>query len=231
MCLSSSRRGLAARLLAGAAAGLLTACAWTPVEPYKGGTPRTETIYLAALGWHTEIGLRADAITGPLAVLEGEFPGAGYFMFGWGERGYYMTANPGFADLLRALAPGPAVMLVRALHRSPAATFGAANIYAIPVSREGVDRLSRYLWEYLEKDAQGRLRRAGDGPYSESVFYGSVGTYDVANTCNTWTAEALNVAGLPVSAVGVVFANQVVDGVRALAVPVPRAPAVPASRP
>ena len=29
--------------------------------------------------------------------------------------------------------------------------------------------------------------------------------------CNTWTAEALRVAGLPVSATGVVFAAQVLD--------------------
>src|SRR5882724_8829035 len=134
---SLSRRGIAAMLFAGAAAALMTTCAWTPVEPYKGGAPRTETVYLAAFGWHTEIGLRADMITGPLAALEREFPGAGYFTFGWGERGYYMATDPGVADLLRALAPGPAVMLVRSLHRSPAETYGTANIYAIPVSREG----------------------------------------------------------------------------------------------
>lgn len=219
MRLSLTRRDLAAMLFAGAAAELLTACTWTPVEPYKGATPRTDTVYVATLGWHTEIGLRADAITGPLAALEREFPGASYFMFGWGERGYYMATNPGLADLLRALVPGPAVMLVRALHRSPAETFGTTNVYAIPVSREGMDRLSRYLWGYLEKDRQGGLRRAGDSPYPESVFYGAAGTYDIGNTCNTWTAEALNVAGLPVSAAGVVFAGQVVDGVRGLAVP------------
>ncbi len=106
MGLSSSRRGLAARLLAGAAAGLLTACAWTPVEPYKGGAPRTETVYLAAFGWHTEIGLRAETITGPLAALEREFPGAGYFTFGWGERGYYMATDPSVAG---SVAPATAL--------------------------------------------------------------------------------------------------------------------------
>jgi uncharacterized protein (TIGR02117 family) len=206
-------------LFAGIAVGLLTACAWTPVEPYKGATPKTDTVYVAVLGWHTEIALRADATTGNLAGLEREFPGASYFSFGWGERAYYMAANPGFSDLLRALVPGPAVMLVRALHRTPGETFGAANMYAVPVSQEGIDRLSRYVWGYLEKDGQGRLRRAGDGPYPESVFYESAGTYDIGNTCNTWTAQALNVAGLPVSAAGVVFAGQVADGIRGLAIP------------
>ncbi len=113
-------------------------------------------------------------------------------------------------------------MLVRALHRSPAETFGNTNVYAVLVSREGIDRLSRYLWEYLDKDGQGQLHRAADGPYPESAFYGSAGTYVIANTCNTWTAEALNVAGLPVSAAGVMFADQVVDSVRGLAIPASR---------
>src|SRR5258708_20045113 len=78
---SLSRRGIAAMLFAGAAAALMTACAWTPVEPYKGATPRTDTVYLAALGWHTEIGLRADTITGPFPPLDRQFPAASYFMF------------------------------------------------------------------------------------------------------------------------------------------------------
>ncbi len=221
MNLSLNRRRVAGMLFAGAAVRLLTSCVWGP-EPYEGGAPRTETVYVAALGWHTEIGLRADGITGPLAALEREFPGASYFVFGWGERDYYMAANPGLADLMRALVPGPAVMLVRGLHRSPAETFGAADVYAVPVSLEGMDRLSQYLWGYLDKDGKGELRRAGDGPEPESAFYAAAGTYDIGNTCNTWTAEALNAAALPVSAAGVVFAGQVVDRVRGLAAPASR---------
>ncbi len=223
MHLSLGRRCITEMLLTGAAALLLAGCVWRPVTRYEGVAPATETIYMAALGWHTEIGLRADLITARLAALEREFPDARYFMFGWGERGYYMAPNPGFVDLLRALVPGPAVMLVRGLRRSPAETFGATDVYAVPVSREGVDRLSQYLWRYLDKDGQGELRRAGDGPYPESAFYAAGGTYDIGNTCNTWTAEALNVAGLPVSATGVVFAGQVVDRVRDLVVSAPHA--------
>lgn len=223
MNLFSSRRRIAGILFAGAAAALLAGCAWTPVKPYEGAAPATETVYVAALGWHTEIGLRADAVTGPLAVLKREFPGASYFTFGWGERDFYMAPNPGLADALRAVVPGPAVMLVRGLRRSPAETFGAADVYAVPVSPEGMDRLSQYLWRYLDEEGKGELRRAGDGPYPESTFYAAAGTYDMGNTCNTWTAQALNVAGLPVSAVGVVFAGQVVDRVRGLVAPAERA--------
>jgi hypothetical protein len=213
------RRDVAAGIVVTVAAGALAACAWTPVEPYLGDDRPTGVVYLAALDWHTEIGLRADAMTGGLTALRRQFPDAGYFMFGWGARGYYMAADPGFADLLRASVPGPAVMLVRGLPRSPSETFGAADIHAVPVASEGIDRLSRYLWGYLDKDEAGEPRRLGAGPDAQSVFYAAAGTYDAGNTCNTWTANALNVAGAPVSAGGVVFAHQVVDQVRAQATP------------
>src|SRR5258707_13990071 len=97
---SMSRRGIAAMLFAGAAAALITACAWTPVEPYKGATPRTDTVYLSALGWHTEIGLRADTITGSLAALQRDVASASYFMLGCGERRLLLAGHPCLADLL-----------------------------------------------------------------------------------------------------------------------------------
>jgi len=216
---SASRLSLAATLFAGTAFELLAGCAWTPVEPYEGTAPRTETVYVVALGWHTEVGLRADAIHGPLMALAREFPSASYLMFGWGLRDYYMAINPSFPDLLRAIIPGSAVMLISALPQSPSETFGTAHVYVIPVSPEGMDRLSDYLWGYFEKDAEGGVRRIGGGPYAESAFYIADGIYDIGNTCNTWTAEALKVSGLPVRVAGVVFASQVTDQIRGLAVP------------
>lgn len=150
-------------------------------------------------------------ISGPLAALKAAFPTARHLVFGWGARDYYMAQNPGIADLLRAAAPGPAVMLVIPLQASPEAVFGVSNAFSIPAPQEGIQRLSQFLWDYLAADEQGSPRRVGIGPYPQSVFYASAGTYNLGHTCNTWTAEALGVAGLPVTASGVVFAGQVLD--------------------
>ena len=139
------------------------------------------------------------------------FAGAQYVVFGWGARGFYMAQNPGFGDLLRAAVPGPAVVLVIPLSVSPGAYFGAANVWPIPVSRDGVTQLSRFLWESVEKDRSGEPIRAGAGPYPQSIFYAATGTYDASDTCNTWTAEALHVADLPVTAAGVVFSGRLID--------------------
>jgi uncharacterized protein (TIGR02117 family) len=197
----------------------------TPVEPYIGSASRTELIYVISGGWHTELGLPAGAISGPLAILKSEFPNARHLVFGWGARDYYMARNPGMADVLGALAPGPAVMLIIPLQMPPETLFGASNTLIVHVSRDGIERLSELLWSFLTADDEAVPRRIGTGPYPESAFYASAGTYNLSHTCNTWTAEALRVAGLPVSTAGVVFANQVLDQVQPLLEPVTNRPA------
>jgi uncharacterized protein (TIGR02117 family) len=172
---------------------------------------RDEVVYVISGGWHTELGLPLVEISGPLAGLKPEFPSAQYLVFGWGARDYYMARNPGVADILRALAPGPAVMLLIPLQMRPEAFFGASNVSVIRVSRDGIERLSEFLWNYLSPNKEGPLRRIGTGPYPQSAFYASTGTYNLGHTCNTWTAEVLHVVGLPVNAAGVVFAAQVLD--------------------
>ena len=196
--------------------GLVGCTAAIPGQPYAGSAPPTETIYVISGGWHTELGLSVEAITGPLTALKREFPSARYLVFGWGAHDYYMSQNPGIGDLLRAASSGPAVMLVIPLEISPEAFFGASNVLALPAPPGGTRRLSQFLWDYLAVEKERPPRRIGTGPYPQSVFYASTGTYNLAHTCNTWTAEALHAAGLPVNAAGVVFARQVLDQLQSI---------------
>jgi uncharacterized protein (TIGR02117 family) len=152
-------------------------------------------IYVVSGGWHTELGLPLDALSGPLSAVNQDFPSARYLVFGWGAHDYYMAKNPGIGDLLRATTPGPAVMLVIPLQIPPEMFFGASNVFALPAPPEDLQRLSQFLWDYLAKDENGAPNRIGVGPYPQSVFYVSTGTYNLGHTCNTWTAEALGVAG------------------------------------
>jgi len=144
-------------------------------------------------------------------------------LFGWGAHDYYMARNPGIEDLLRAAASGPAVMLVIPLQLAPEEFFGASNAFAVPVSRAGIEGLSQFLWDYLATDNEAPPHRVGTGPYPQSIFYASAGTYNLGHTCNTWTAEALRAAGFPVTTSGVVFAGQVLDQLPPLLEPVTNA--------
>ena len=89
----------------------LAGCSAAPVVgSHDGSASRTEVIYVISGGWHTQLGLPVGAINGPLANLKAEFPSAGYLVFGWGARDYYMARDPGIGEILRAVASGPAVM-------------------------------------------------------------------------------------------------------------------------
>ena len=198
----------------------LTDCSTTaPVERSARSGSRTEVIYVISGGWHTELGLSLAEISGPLAALKPEFPSARYLVFGWGARDYYMARNPGIGDILRALAPGPAVMLVIPLQMPPDVFFDASHAFVVHVSRDGVERLSKLLWNYLAPDKETLPRSIGTGPYPQSVFYASTGTYSLSHTCNTWTADGLRVTGLPMTSAGVVSAAQVLDQLPPLLAP------------
>jgi len=47
------------------------------------------------------------------------------------------------------------------------------------------------------------------GPYPGSLFLPASRDYSALYTCNTWTAEGLAAAGLPVAPAGILFAAQV----------------------
>ena len=175
-----------------------------------------EAIYVLRGGWHTELALPLQLIDSLLSGLKSDFPGARYLVFGWGARDYYMAQNPGIAEATRALSPGPAVMLVMALPSAP-----SENAFVVFVSRQGVARLSRWLWNELAKAPGEEPQRVAAGPHPQSVFYAGTGSYDASHTCNTWTAEALRVARLPVNAAGIVFADQVTAQLAPFATPTP----------
>jgi len=57
------------------------------------------------------------------------------------------------------------------------------------------------------------------GPHavgSYSAYYESIQHYSALHTCNTWAAEALQSANLPVSSSGVEFSSQLWQQVRKL---------------
>jgi uncharacterized protein (TIGR02117 family) len=172
----------------------------------------SEPVYVVAEGWHTDICLRAATIPAPLGAIRSDFPGAAYLEFGWGQRDVYMTPEPTLGETLRALIPGPAVMLVRPLAEPTPAGLGApGQVVMLRVSTEGLSRICDAVWRSFATDTDGRPRRIGPGACGDCLFYGSDGTYDLAHTCNTWTAEILRAGGFPVSTEGVITAAEVMD--------------------
>lgn len=192
-------------------AGWLAGCSAMPPDP---AVPTGQaTIHVVGRGWHTDIGLPVDEVTGPLTSLQHDFPGVRFMVFGFGERDYYMAHGEGSGEMLAALLPSKSAILLTALRAPPAEAFADQQVVTLHLPQAGVDRIATRLWQGLEKTADGSAVRLADGPYAGSVFYAANETYDAFHTCNTWTARMLRDGGMPVDPSGVLFAGQVMQQV------------------
>ena len=204
---------LAAALLGGC---LLVGCAGS-LPPNALVPSGDASIYVVERGWHTDIGLPVDEIAGPLATLQRWFPGMRFMVFGFGERAYYMARRTGSAELLTAMLPSESAILMTALSAPPTEAFADQHVAELHLPRDAVDRIADRIWQVLEKGPDGSAVRLADGPYPGSVFLASTETYDLFNTCNTWTAALLHDAGLPIDP-QVLLADQVMQQVDRIAI-------------
>lgn len=193
---------------------LLTGCKAVP--PIRDTGPHTRFIHVTSNGWHTAIVVAAPALAATSAIPEVEdFPGAAFLEFGWGDRTYYPAEKKTFGmTLTAALVPTPAVMHV-ASHQAPPQEGRGYDSISLEVSEEGFRRLTRTLAAQFERPAGGRAESISRGLYPHSYFYRGRGEFHLFNTCNTWTARMLSVAGVALSPSGIVTAGKLMARLRA----------------
>ncbi|MFC4704789.1 MULTISPECIES: DUF2459 domain-containing protein [Paraburkholderia] len=174
------------------------------------------TVVVARRGWHTDVCVRSEDAGQLASSLATEFNGARYLCFGFGERQYVVMRTQNPLTALRALFPSRAAVLMTVLRDAPAEAFGVSNVAALEVTRAGLSGLEAFLQRSIQNDASGGPMRLGEGPYPGSEFFAATGTYDAFYTCNSWTADALRSAGLPVDG-AVLLAGDLMHRVRRLA--------------
>ncbi len=196
---------------------LLAGCVAPSPRPADPPQPADATIYVLLHEWHTEVSIPAKRVTGGLTRLNSVFPGAGYFTFGFGERLYMQKVKTNTLDMVTAVFPGPGTVLTTALVGAPPEMYHDVEMVPIKVTQAELDRLADFLWDSLEKSPDGALNRLGEGAFPGYVFYGATPTYSGFYTCNTWTIDALDKAGLDADPAGVLLASQAMARARAIA--------------
>lgn len=196
---------------------LLCACAvarpdsCAPAGPAGPVGPVGPVAWVVDQGWHTEIGLPAQEITGPLSVFRTVFPGARVLMFGFGKRTWITARVESLSELLMGPIPGPGAIQVIGLRVEPGDAYGGAGVVRLSLRPDQAARLERFVWTSIGKTRTGQPRLISPGLFPGSLFYAASRGYAPDYTCNTWSAEALQSAGLPVSPDGVVLAGGVLD--------------------
>lgn len=208
----------------GPVAALLAACAGPAAGPHlpRPGEP-VRIVHVVSHGWHTGLVVRRADVPAALWPEGEDFPGAEYLEVGWGERQFYQNREPtsGMA-LAAAFRASPSVVHVTGLAGPVERAYAGTEIEAVAVSLVGFERLLGFVRDTHARDASGRAVALGPGLTPASRFYEGREPYHLLRTCNTWTAEALAAAGLPIDPRGTLTASGVMRAIRA-ARPRPRA--------
>jgi hypothetical protein len=199
--------------LAVALASPLVACTTTKLLPPEG--PSDAVVTVVKRGWHTDVCLRREDGGAWLGVLARDYAGARFLCLGFGERQFVVARHHDLLTMVSALLPSEGALLLTALNAPPADAFDPTQVVSLRISRIGLAGLQAFLRNSTQTDAAGEPVRLGDGPYAGSTFFGATETYDGFYTCNTWTADALRSARVPVG--GVLFSGDVMDEVRRIA--------------
>jgi uncharacterized protein (TIGR02117 family) len=195
----------------------LAACGTVPLRNTKvaaeadAGPP--VVIYVIKRSWHTDIGFDSSDLHLPLASLRPMLPGASYLLFGFGDRHYFMHQGESIGTTIGAAWPGAGLVLMTGLTETPEQAFGSAGVLRLTVSASQARRLESFVWATLTTSGNTANALAA-GPYDGSFYYASTTRYSGLHTCNTWTAEGLQAAGLPVHSLAVEFSGQVWRQVR-----------------
>jgi uncharacterized protein (TIGR02117 family) len=162
--------------------------------------PADRIVYVVSNGWHTGLVVaRSDIPPGRIAEAA-DFPDARYLEFGWGDREYYPARRQTIGMALdAALTPSPAVIHLVGRDAPPQSTAPEVEVLAVPVTAAGLDRLTARLDAAFDRPPGGRAASVAPGFSRDSRFYPARGKFHLFNTCNTWIAEKLAAAGIPLS--------------------------------
>ncbi|MDX1484748.1 MAG: DUF2459 domain-containing protein [Alphaproteobacteria bacterium] len=200
-----------------ACTGWVAACATAPAPLPDDGAPRTETVDVVSNGWHTAIVIPREQLAATALLPEAaDFPDAAFLQFGWGDRVYYPAKEKTLGMALgAALIPSPSVMHMAGLAVRPRPIDPGSEVVAVALSKRGLRRLIAAVAAQFKRPEGGRAAPVAPGLYPYSRFYDAHGKFHLFNTCNTWTARVLRMAGLDVTPAGVITAGELMARLRA----------------
>jgi uncharacterized protein (TIGR02117 family) len=164
------------------------------------GTPG-KIIYIVSHGWHTGVALRKADIPTTVAWPEiTDFAQNDFIEVGWGDGDYYPAPETTWMRTLgAAFWSSRSVLHVAGFNEPVRKFFAASEVIEFALSDEAFTELCAFIagtHERVPGDGGGKIR---PGLYGNSRFYPAQGKFHVFYNCNTWVAEALRAAGLPMS--------------------------------
>lgn len=178
----------------------------------------TIPVYVINHGWHTGVVIDRDRAAPWLPALRGRFAEARYLEFGWGEAAFYQADKPsGWLAMQAALGAGDSAMHVHALPTAPSRYYLPGEIVALKLSPSAFRALVEFIDASFYRNDEGAIVELSENQQGDSRFYRAVGRYHLFYTCNNWTAQALQSAGLPIDSATAQTAGAVMRSVERVA--------------
>ena len=156
-------------------------------------------IFVINHGIHAGIILKVEDINSSIWKVDTIFKEFEYIEIGWGDEDFYKSSDPSVWMTLKAgLFPTSSVLHLRAISQYKLNRFSKDKIVKLSISKEEFDKLSLFIENSFAKE-NGKFIVLSKGLYPESLFYISSKTYHIFNTCNVWTAQALESAGVNIT--------------------------------
>jgi uncharacterized protein (TIGR02117 family) len=199
---------------------LTHACSNPPAEilfPEDGKNDRT--VFVVHDAWHSAVVIKKADIPATVLPEIRDFPAAEYLEFSWGDRDYFPAPDGGLGLALKAAFwSSGSILHVVGFRDAVANTFPGAEIIEIALSEEAFQGLIKFISDTFSRPYPPAPAEPRPGLFPNGRFYSAEGKFSVLRTCNTWVAEALSAAGLPISPGYVITAGNLGNQVRSFAI-------------
>jgi len=190
----------------------------TPETRVRGEGNEVRSVFIVHDAWHAAIVIKKANITAVVLPELRDFPTSEYLEFSWGDRDYFPAPDAGFEMALKAAFwSRGSILHVVGFTKSVEAAYPGAEIVEIPLSEEGFQRLVRFISDTFSRPNPPTPAEARPGLFASGRFYAAEGKFSFLRTCNTWVAEALSAAGLPINPGYVITAGNLSNQVRGFA--------------
>jgi uncharacterized protein (TIGR02117 family) len=166
------------------------------------------TVFVVHDGWHSAVLLRTADLSPEMLPELRDFPGAEYLEFSWGDRDYFPHPEPGVGLALKAAFwSSGSIIHVVGVRGHPATSYPSAEIVGIALSQLAFERLVRFVSQTFSRSHPNLASKALPGLAPNARFYLAQGRFSILRTCNTWVAESLQAAELPINPAWVITAG------------------------
>ncbi len=177
-----------------------TGCASVPGRADLPAEETPYTIHLVQYGWHTALLFDGPSFLSRSTKLGSDFHGHRYLLIGWGDGEYFVAEHPPWSKAVKALiASDYPALQVAARETNPPFGVEARDSIPLAITERGYQRLIAYIDRSIAVDADGKPLYLGKQEGNPDRFYRATGNYSLFSNCNSWLADALRVADMPIS--------------------------------